>query len=42
MGMTLSDREDEEAKIFLEYISQYLDWNLLYTSGYWNSVIDSW
>lgn len=42
MGATLSDREDERGKDISEYISQYLDWNLLYTSGYWNSVIDSW
>lgn len=42
MGEVLTDREDEKAKDIAQYISKTLDWNSLYTSGYWNNVIESW
>ncbi|WP_454060481.1 alkyl hydroperoxide reductase [Elizabethkingia ursingii] len=42
MSGILSDREEERSSNISQYISQHLDWNTLYTSGYWTSVIEVW
>lgn len=42
MGGTLSEREEDRGIDAANYISQYLDWNTLYTSGHWSTIIESW
>lgn len=42
LGKVLSDKEDERSKDISEYIYKHLDWNVLYTSGHWSSIIEYW
>ncbi|HFK5529505.1 TPA: alkyl hydroperoxide reductase [Elizabethkingia anophelis] len=38
----LSEKEEERAESIARYIVNDMDWNYLYTSGHWTSVIDAW
>ncbi|MDV3575749.1 alkyl hydroperoxide reductase [Elizabethkingia anophelis] len=42
IGVKLFDKEIEKADNICFYITHNLDWNILYTSGYWWSVISAW
>ncbi|XJR86665.1 alkyl hydroperoxide reductase [Elizabethkingia anophelis] len=38
-GLRLTDSENQKGKDIARYISHTLDWDALYTSGYWSEVI---
>ncbi|CAM3691025.1 alkyl hydroperoxide reductase [Elizabethkingia bruuniana] len=38
----LSEREEDKAESIARYIVNEMDWNYLYTSGHWSSIIDAW
>ncbi|MEH7888481.1 alkyl hydroperoxide reductase [Elizabethkingia meningoseptica] len=42
LGAILTDNEVERGRDIARYISGDLNWNTLYTSGHWSSVIESW
>ncbi|MDV2447149.1 alkyl hydroperoxide reductase [Elizabethkingia anophelis] len=42
MGTILSNNEEEKALNISQYIVNELNWDKLYTSGHWTSVIDAW
>jgi thiol-disulfide isomerase/thioredoxin len=42
IGTQLKDTEEERARNIAQYIVDELDWQALYTSGYWINVISSW
>ncbi|WP_337084499.1 alkyl hydroperoxide reductase [Elizabethkingia anophelis] len=42
IGTRLYDKEIEKADNISFYIAHDLDWNILYTSGHWWSVISAW
>ncbi|HIC8806650.1 TPA: alkyl hydroperoxide reductase [Elizabethkingia anophelis] len=42
IGTKLYDKEIEKADHISFYIAHNLDWNILYTSGHWWSVISAW
>lgn len=42
LGTELFDDEKKRADNIAEYIAGEMDWNTLYTSGHWTTVISSW
>ncbi|MCL1638919.1 alkyl hydroperoxide reductase [Elizabethkingia sp. HX WHF] len=38
----LSEKEEDKAESIARYIVNEMDWNYLYTSGHWSSIIDAW
>ncbi|HIC8809299.1 alkyl hydroperoxide reductase [Elizabethkingia anophelis] len=42
IGTKLYDKEVQKAENISFYVSHQLDWNMLYTSGYWWSVLNGW
>lgn len=42
IGTELRDTEKENAENIADYIANEMKWQVLYTSGYWSSVISSW
>ncbi|OPC31989.1 alkyl hydroperoxide reductase [Elizabethkingia meningoseptica] len=42
IGIKLYDKEVEKADHISFYIAHNLDWNILYTSGHWWSIISAW
>lgn len=41
-GNELLEKENDRAKNITNYIANELDWQALYTSGHWSSIISSW
>jgi len=42
MGTELTDTEEKRARNIAAYIAGNMDWQALYTSGHWTSVISAW
>ncbi|AJW65097.1 hypothetical protein VO54_03671 [Elizabethkingia miricola] len=42
LGTQLLEKEDERANNIADFIVNKLNWQYLYTSGHWNTVISSW
>ncbi|HAY3544956.1 alkyl hydroperoxide reductase [Elizabethkingia anophelis] len=42
LGIHLKEKQEDKAKDINNYITNQLNWEDLYTSGHWNTIIDSW
>lgn len=42
IGIHLSEKQEDKAMDISSYITNQLNWEDLYTSGHWNTIIDSW
>lgn len=42
IGTEITDTEEKKAQNIARYITDDMDWNVLYTSGHWTGVISSW
>lgn len=42
IGIHLSEKQEDKAIDISSYITNQLNWEDLYTSGHWNTIIDSW
>lgn len=42
LGTQLEDTEEKKANTIVQYIENQMNWEALYTSGYWTSVVSSW
>ncbi|HAY3542655.1 TPA: alkyl hydroperoxide reductase [Elizabethkingia anophelis] len=42
IGTELKESQDDKAESINSYIIHKLNWEYLYTSGHWNTIIDSW
>ncbi|MCT3763751.1 peroxiredoxin family protein [Elizabethkingia anophelis] len=38
----LTEKEEDKAKNTYQYITDELDWTILYTSGHWSTVVNTW
>ncbi|WP_407481975.1 thioredoxin family protein [Elizabethkingia meningoseptica] len=41
-GTRLFEKEQDRVDHIARYIAEDLDWEVLYTSGYWNRIVDTW
>lgn len=41
-GTRLFEKEEDKVDHIARYIAEDLDWEVLYTSGYWNRIVDTW
>ncbi|WP_146165471.1 thioredoxin family protein [Elizabethkingia sp. YR214] len=41
-GTRLFEKEEDRVDHIARYIAEELDWEVLYTSGYWNRIVDTW
>ncbi|WP_407476767.1 alkyl hydroperoxide reductase [Elizabethkingia anophelis] len=42
LGIHLKEKQEDKAKDINNYIANQVNWEDLYTSGHWNTIIDSW
>jgi hypothetical protein len=42
IGTKIDVSEEEKAKNVADFIANQLDWNVLYTSGYWSDIVRAW